>query len=260
MPSIEIPNESPTQHVAARIPARRARVLYRLRKWVKSILGRVPPIVDDWKPAGGSVMVIAPHPDDEVIGCGGTLLRHAAAGDHTICVYLTRGENSRGYSWYTPEQRQAKREQEARNSSAILQIKELIFLDGKDGNLADAEVSQNLTEKMAAIVAEKKPRLIYVPHVNDNHPDHAAAYRIIESVVGEASTPLVYQYELWSPLTAEFAIDISKQMPAKIKAIKCHDLAMDAFDYVPTMVGLAAYRSGTSLQRSGYAEAFRKSK
>ena len=69
---------------------------------------------------------------------------------------------------------------------------------------------------------------------------------------------MVHQYELWSPLAADFAVDVTREMKHKLKAIRCHELALDAFDYVPTMLGLAAYRSGTLLQRRGYAEAFKR--
>jgi hypothetical protein len=47
-------------------------------------------------------------------------------------------------------------------------------------------------------------------------------------------------------------------MRTKLKAIKCHRLALDAFNYLPTAMGLAAYRSGTMLERKGYAEAFKR--
>ena len=105
----------------------------------------------------------------------------------------------------------------------------------------------------------RQPKVIYVPHAGDNHADHIAAYRMIAELVRNAAPqPTVYQYELWSPVAADFAVDISRQMSAKVKAIKCHQLALDAFDYVPPMKGLAAYRSGTLLQRKGYAEAFKR--
>ena len=233
---------------------------YRLRRRLRNLIKGQPPFVDQWKPAGGSVVVIAPHPDDEVIGCGGTVCRHVAAGDAVSFIYLTQGEKSRGFAWLTPEQRQAKRKQEAQDSSRILGVSDLVFLDGVDGHLSEDAVLAALSTKVAMELEKRNPKLIYVPHVLDNHPDHVASCKMILNLSRTMSpTPLIYQYELWSPAQADFAVDITNQMSRKIKAIRQHELALDAFDYVDTMVGLAAYRSGTMLQRKGYAEAFKLS-
>lgn len=234
-------------------------LMSRLRRRLRALIARQPPADDGWKPAGGPVMVIAPHPDDEVIGCGGTVCRHVAAGDPVSVLYLTRGESSRGYPWLAPAEKQAKRMQEALSSCAILGVSDTLFLKGVDGNLGDEQVMADLQRHVANAIKIRKPTVIYVPHADDNHSDHIAAYRMVMNISRELSPgPTVYQYELWSPLYADFAVDISEQMNAKVKAIRCHELALDAFDYVSTMIGLAAYRSGTMLQRKGYAEAFKR--
>jgi len=166
---------------------------------------------------------------------------------------------SRGYPWLTGEQRQEKRSTEARAGCAILGVHDTVFLDGVDGSLSDAQVFSELMGKVGAEVERREPKVIYVPHAGDKHADHIAAYRMICHLVRKmAAPPTVYQYELWSPLAADFAVDISGVMRKKVRAIKCHESALDAFDYVATMIGLAAYRSGTILQRKGYAEAFRR--
>ena len=233
---------------------------YRLRRRLRALLKGQPPFADPWKCAGGAVAVIAPHPDDEVIGCGGTVCRHVQAGDPVSFIYLTQGEKSRGFAWLTPEQRQAKRRQEAEDSSKILGVSDLVFLDGADGNLSDDVVLAGLSVKVAAELQKRAPKVIYVPHSQDNHPDHVASYKMILNLARQMSpVPLIYQYELWSPVQADFAVDITRKMPRKIKAIRKHELALDAFDYVDTMVGLGAYRSGTMLNRKGYAEAFKLS-
>ena len=204
-------------------------------------------------------MVIAPHPDDEVIGCGGTILRHAKAGDPVSVVYLTSGEKSCGYPWLSPAQRKLKRKQEAQSSCKVLNVRDTVFLEGVDGQCSDPEVSAALTGPISAAIEAHQPVVIYVPHADDNHPDHAAAYRLLRGIVAASTRrPSILQYELWSPMHADYAVDVSSQMRAKIRAIKLHELALDAFDYIPTMVGLAAYRSGTMLQRKGYAEAFKR--
>ena len=231
---------------------------YRLRRRLRNLVKGQPPCEDQWNRAGGSVVVIAPHPDDEVIGCGGTVCRHVEAGDAVSFIYLTQGEKSRGFAWLTPEQRQAKRKQEAQYSSRILGVSDLVFLDGVDGHLSEEPILTALAAKVAVELDKRSPKLIYVPHAEDNHPDHVASFKMITALSQAMKpAPLIYQYELWSPVQADFAVDITAQMPRKIKAIRKHELALDVFDYVETMVGLAAYRSGTMLQRKGYAEAFK---
>ena len=98
------------------------------------------------------MIVIAPHPDDEVIGCGGTIRRHVRGGDPVSVIYLTRGENSRGYPWLSPAEKQAKRVVEARASCAVLGVSDSVFLDGADGKLSDAVVLAELAKKVAEAV------------------------------------------------------------------------------------------------------------
>lgn len=263
-----------------------AHELRKVRRGLKQAVGGAAPLNDGWEAAHGPVLCIAAHPDDEVIGCGGTLHRHALAGDDACVIYLTRGHGSRGFPWLTPDERGGAREQEARASSRILGVKETIFLDGREDRLEDPERRAELVAQVAQVVTRWKPRVIYVPHAADNHRDHVAAHRIlldameaarppIAALQAEARPPIaalqaearppaaalqICQYEIWSPLSADFAVDITAFMPVKLRAIRRHRLAMDAFNYIPTIKGLAAYRCGTLLQRNGYAEAFQRLK
>jgi LmbE family N-acetylglucosaminyl deacetylase len=241
-----------------------AHQMRKARRGLKQALSGTEPMVDGWNPARGPVLCIAAHPDDEVIGCGGTLHRHALAGDDACVVYLTRGHGSRGFPWLTPEQRGAVRELEARASSRLLGIRETVFLDGREDHLEDPDRRPEWVARVAEVLARWKPRVVYVPHAADNHRDHRAAHRILldtaEQARPDTGTLQILQYEIWSPLSADFGVDITAIMPLKLRAIRRHKLAMDAFNYIPTIKGLAAYRCGTLLQRHGYAEAFERLK
>ena len=239
---------------------------HRLRKVRRSIgqaFGGGKPAPDGWQPAGGPVLVIAAHPDDEVIGCGGAVYRHSLAGDNVSVIYLTRGHGSRGFYWLTPEERGAVRELEARSSSRILGVKETLFLEGREDHLEDPDARPEWVTQIAQTINRLQPRVIYVPHAADNHRDHVAAHHILldaARATGGQNAAAIIQYEIWSPLAADFAVDITPYMSRKLRAIRCHRLAMDAFNYIPTIKGLAAYRCGTLLQRHGYAEAFERLK
>lgn len=215
---------------------------------------------ENWQPAGGPVLVIAPHPDDEVIGCGGTAARHVQSGDPVSFVILTRGAQSVGYPWLTPEQRMQVREGESRASALRLGVRDIAFVDGEDGHMSEPAVGARVLTQLAEIFARTRPKRIYVPHPNDGHPDHAAAYELAQRLLAQhdGPRPEVFQYEVWRPLEANCAVDITDLMKLKLKAIRCHRLALDAFNYVNTLQGLATYRSGTMLGRQGYAEAFHR--
>jgi LmbE family N-acetylglucosaminyl deacetylase len=206
------------------------------------------------------VLVVAPHPDDEVIGCGGTIMRHVRMGDAVSIVYLSSGENTASFAWMTPQQKAAQREIEALASCRILGVdtSRVHFLRGADGHLG---ASSELIGGLTTHIHQVKPHVIYVPHEHDGHPDHVAAYHLVAAVLRNWSSPhdiRLYAYEVWSPLYAHFGVDVTPVMSAKLQALGCHKLALSAFDYVPMVKGLAAFRSGTLLNRLGYAEAVAK--
>ena len=202
-------------------------------------------------------MVIAPHPDDEVIGCGGTILRHAGAGDPVTVVYLSRGEGGHGYPWLSPEERGRVREAEARRSCRILGVSQVVFLDCGDQRVE----SSGCDTQLAEIIANSRPKAIFAPHARDNHADHAAAHRLLLRALALAPQPLaccLWTYETWSPLHVDAAVDITRFMRQKVRALACHQCALDISDWIPAVKGLGAYRSVTCFDRRGYAEAFER--
>src|SRR5688572_21532982 len=91
------------------------------------------------------VLVIAPHPDDEAIGCGGTLLLHSRErGDRVTCVFLSSGEL--GLKQLAPEEAGRVREQEAAEVAEILGLQQLWFL-----RAPDSRVGETIAETAAAL-------------------------------------------------------------------------------------------------------------
>src|SRR5437879_4633880 len=88
-----------------------------------------PPV----KKTMSNVLVISPHPDDESIGCGGTLRRHVLQGDIVQAVFLTSGE--RGGHGRSREDTMRIREQEAREAAAILGLAQIEFWRVSNGSL-----------------------------------------------------------------------------------------------------------------------------
>ena len=79
------------------------------------------------------ILVVSPHPDDEAIGCGGTLRKHVVEGDHVRVLYFTSGEQ--GGHGRTKDQTRHIRESEAQKAATILGIPDIEFWREKDGAL-----------------------------------------------------------------------------------------------------------------------------
>src|SRR5512139_3826571 len=117
-----------------------------------------------------NVLVLAPHPDDETLGCGGTLCLHADHGDSVTAVFLTSGEL--GLKHLPREKAWAVREAEARKAASILGLRETFFLRCSDWMLGD-EI-QKAARLLRPILKHTEPKLIYLPHPLDGHPVHQA--------------------------------------------------------------------------------------
>src|SRR3954469_17869880 len=107
------------------------------------------------------VVVIAPHPDDEAIGCGGTILLHSKdRGDRVCCVFLTSGEL--GLKNLATEDACRIREAEATEAAKILNIARVEFLRQPDWYLG--EHIKPAAAKLQPILAQETPSIVYLPH------------------------------------------------------------------------------------------------
>ena len=120
------------------------------------------------------VLVISPHPDDDVIGCGGTLRRHVLDGDTVRVIYLTSGE--KGGHGRPPDETARLREDEARAAAQILGLHGLEFWRLPDGG---CRATQELVDRLNSVLSAWAPQRIYVPHAREMHPDHRAAARLV---------------------------------------------------------------------------------
>ena len=123
------------------------------------------------------VLVIAPHPDDETLGCGGTLLKHVAAGDSVSWVIVTKAYEPR---W--PAEVIERREQEIEQVSAAYGFAQRFRLSFPAARL-DATPLDDLLKAINDIVAEVKPDWIYTVHGGDIHSDHRIVFEATMSAV-----------------------------------------------------------------------------
>jgi len=214
------------------------------------------------------VLILAPHMDDEVFGCGGVAIRHGAAGGEVEIVYLTdgrRGDVRLHDARITPaaalameEEVVAVRRQEAEAAAALLGVVKLHFMEAEDGRLGlDPTVAPRLAQQMAG----HPPDLVYLPSPFDTHADHWQAVRIF--VAAGARMPLAWRdsvrvrcYEVCAPVVANRLADISGEMTQKLRAMAAHQSQLRDRDFVRCVEGLNAYRAIGLPGGAGYAEAF----
>jgi LmbE family N-acetylglucosaminyl deacetylase len=200
------------------------------------------------------VLVIAPHPDDEAIGCGGVVSLHTARGDAVEAVFLTSGEL--GLKKLPREKAWTIREAEARNACHVLGIQTPQFLRLPDWTMGDR--IENAAARLKRVLEASRPEMIYLPHANEWHPDHRATLPAVRAALQTASvkTPLLRGYEVWTPMPEyQHVEDITHVMPKKLRALRKHVSQISEWDYVRAVRGLNEFR-GVMAGRCRYAEVF----
>jgi N-acetylglucosamine malate deacetylase 1 len=142
------------------------------------------------------VLVVAPHPDDETLGCGGTLLRHKAEGAHLHWLILTA--MPKGGAW-SPA-RMAAREKEIRAVAKAYGFATVTQL-GYPAARLDAVPRAELVGRMVEAFKKASPRVVYVPHRGDVHSDHRVAAEAAAACVKwfrQGSVKRVLAYEALS--------------------------------------------------------------
>ncbi len=175
-------------------------------------------------------VVIAPHPDDEVLGCGGTMLRLARAGAQVHVAIVTRAGTDR----FGPDVADTGRK-EAREAHALLRVAETHFMDLPAAEL-DRVAHADMNAAMGALMAKIAPDTLFIPFVGDVHLDHQLTFlsAMVAARPRDGRGPLrVYSYETLSEtnwyapgITPAFVpnvyIDISDTIDAKIEAFRCY--------------------------------------
>jgi len=200
---------------------------------------------------GERLLVLAPHPDDEVIGCGGLVALHLREGRPVHVVVATDGAQAGDA---------AQRESESRAALALLGDVTIEFLRFPDRRLADA---RELDVRLAAILREWKPDLIAVPSPLEIHPDHIALSRAFcdliardPSLFADLAIARVAFYEVSAPLRPNALVDITSVADAKYAAIAMHASQAAFRDYTSYARGLNAWRTMTLPPEVKFAEAY----
>ncbi|HEU5088514.1 MAG TPA: PIG-L deacetylase family protein [Roseiflexaceae bacterium] len=144
-----------------------------------------------------SAMVFAPHPDDETLGCGGTIARRRRNGMPVTVVVMTDGRVSHAHL-VPADQLAGLRASEVRQACNTLGVAEQdVFLLGyQDGQLAISHA--DAVERVSSLLRDRKPEDVFVPHRADFPADHRATYTIVAAALTQAGIqPNMYEYPVW---------------------------------------------------------------
>lgn len=201
------------------------------------------------------VLVISPHPDDESIGCGGTLRRHVAAGDTVLVVFLTSGE--KGGHGLSEVETIRVRELEARLATQLLGIDQIEFFHLPDGAV---RITRQAVSRLRQLLIDFHPQTVYVPHSKEMHTDHRAAVRLLKNALRgiNGNGMRVLMYEIWTPLQRiDEIVDITPYLAIKRSAIRAHSSQCAVMDFEAAALGLNRYRGEMHSWPGGdYAEVF----
>jgi len=219
-----------------------------------------------------NILVVAAHPDDEVLGCGGAVARHAAQGDVVHVLILAEGATSR----------QSERDTEAagdtlehlrqctRKAAGILGVQPPHFAGLPDNRLDGMELL-DIIKPIEAMIEEVKPQVVYTHHSGDLNIDHKLAYQAVLTAARPlpgADIRAVYTFETVS--STEWSggdgrdqfqpvrfIDITNTLEAKLQALHAYEVEMRPFPHarsIENVTSLARTR-GASVGLNA-AEAF----
>lgn len=211
------------------------------------------------------ILVIAPHPDDEILGCGGTMIKHIEAGDEVYVCIVTKGPEP-----MFPREITEKTRQDARDCHRKIGVKKTFFLDFPSVYLDECH-RYEINDALLKVVREVVPDEVYIPHWGDMQKDHqviADACMVVLRPKYEPKVKRIYSYETMSEtawnapnVQNEFMpnvfVDITDTIDKKIEALGFFETQIAPFPDARSLgavEALAKYRG--ALMHIKAAEAF----
>jgi LmbE family N-acetylglucosaminyl deacetylase len=203
-----------------------------------------------------NILILAPHPDDEVLGCGATIKKLSEEGNQLFVLVVTRG-SSKFYS----DEKILNVRNEAHLAHKLLGVKQTFFLDFPAPEL-DTIPLADISKEISKVISDNKINVLYLPHRGDIHNDHRVVFNaglVAARPVGEYFVKEVYAYETLSETewAAPFADDafiptcfvsVENTLNSKMEAMKCFKSQLKAFPNprsLETIEALAKFRGST---------------
>lgn len=215
-----------------------------------------------------TVLVVAAHPDDEVLGCGATIAKHCAQGDTVAIVFLADGVTSRDPQDH--EQSALRRRQAAEHACALLGATDLTFLPYPDNQL-DQVTLLTLVQEIEKLIERLSPQIVYTHHNGDVNIDHRVAHdAVIAACRPQPGFPVKRLLFFETPSSTEWRpaasmqsfspqcfSDISDFLDIKLQALKIYTEELRPFPHPRSLEAvehLARWRGASSGFKA--AEAF----
>lgn len=229
------------------------------------------------RPPASRVLVLAPHYDDEVLGCGGLVAQLADHGAWVRVLFLTdgalrpgAGEGSAEDPGDDEEERSyaARRRSESEGALAALGVGEAVHLELPDGRLA-ARLDE-LVERLREAVVGLSPDLLLVPSPLEVTADHRAAFAAVHRLLGPLRSgdadPLaaavaeleVWAYEVNHPAYPDILVDVSGEVARIEAAMAAYASQQDRHDYLAAGLGLRRFRTLSLPREVSAAEGYRR--
>lgn len=184
-------------------------------------------------------LVLAPHADDESLGCGGLIALLRRQDTDVSVVVMTDGSQSHPNSRkFSPESVKIIREKEALDALILLGVAEnnVTFLRGKDSSLPakNQAAFKTMMLRLSTIIKQSKPQLILVPYELDPHCDHRVTWQLLDEALKSHGEVKVWEYPIWLyelakeediphlKLNELKKVNIEEVLSIKVRAIKSH--------------------------------------
>lgn len=158
-----------------------------------------------FRPAGiAPVLVVAPHPDDETLGCGGSIALFAKAGARVHVAIVSDGAASHPtHPLFGPKQIADRRRAEALRATSILGVDpaDVSFLNAPDGKLPTLELAlrNEVVSRIATLLREIVPKAILLPCRCDGSTEHDAVFKLVTMALSVSGVcPRIFEYPVWA--------------------------------------------------------------
>jgi N-acetylglucosamine malate deacetylase 1 len=212
-----------------------------------------------------TVLVIAPHLDDEVLGCGGVIVRHVAQGDKVYVCFVAH----RAYNHIYDIEKMAVEKEHALRAKEIMGYHEPYFLGLSDERL-DVCI-QDVIIPLEKYMMNVRPEVVYSPFCNDNNQDHQAVAKAVQVVLRPAVVPFVERWLIFeTPSSTEQApsvgilgfqanvyYDVNEYLDVKLKALSCYETEVRSYPNPRSPEGIKALAMKRGMECGlSYAEGF----
>ena len=205
-------------------------------------------------PFGASMLVVAPHQDDEVIGCGGAMALQRRNGRAVKVVVLQDGADEHQQVLMTREALCERRNEESRAAARVIDAEEPSFLGKRDLRADTPAVAAALRE----IIESRRADVVFTPFVLDGDRDHRASNVALAMALKDIKRRIrVLQYEVWANCIPNVVVVLDDVMEQKTKMMSCFNFANAAVNYTHATVGLNMFQSRLlPAAKVRYVEAF----